>query len=242
MGGIYLEERRGERLEPIFWALLEDAYAEVALDRSYLVVVQGSYTGDVTASGSTHDRNGAADLRVWNLPARVRRDNCEALVVALRRRGCCAWYRDQAHGGMDPHIHVIRRHAADLSTGARSQVASYDRGKDGLASNGPDYHFRPIQHEFTEDDMALTDKDAITLWDRKVREYIDENGNGSRDVRTAVDILASTHRLAYQAANRQVSPNLSEGDIDKIVLALADSVGEAVAVRVADLLAERLRA
>lgn len=53
-----------------------------------------------------------------------------------------------------------------------------------------------------EDDMPLTDQDvdriARAVWDRAFREYVDENGNGTRDTRTAADILFATHGAAVR--------------------------------------------
>lgn len=125
------------------WALIRDAYKAVGLPESSVVVTQGSWHKGAL-SGTTHDGGGAFDLRVWNLPAA----KVEPLVVALRQRGVCAWKRDKAHGGFDPHIHGIDRFEGGLSTGASFQVREYDRGRDGLSSSGPDYHPRPTQTPF----------------------------------------------------------------------------------------------
>lgn len=125
------------------WALLRDAYKAAGLPETSLVVTQGSWHHG-SASGTTHDGGGAFDLRVWNLPAAKH----EALVVELRKRNVCAWKRDKAHGGFDPHIHGIVRDEADLSRGALYQCREYDQGRDGLASQGKDYHPRPTQHPF----------------------------------------------------------------------------------------------
>lgn len=125
------------------WALLRDAYKAAGLKETDLVVTQGSWHHGAL-SGSTHDGGGAFDLRVWNLPA----SRHEALVVELRRRNVCAWKRDAAHGGFQPHIHGIVRDEADLASGAVWQVREYDRGRDGLSAAGPDYHPRPAQHPF----------------------------------------------------------------------------------------------
>ena len=125
------------------WALLFDAYNAVGLPESSCVVTQGSWHHGAQ-SGSTHDGGGAFDLRVWNIPAA----KLEPLVVELRKRNVCAWKRDKAHGGFDPHIHGIVRDEALLSTGAAFQVREYDRGRDGLSAAGPDYHPRPVQRPF----------------------------------------------------------------------------------------------
>lgn len=127
------------------WALLFDAYKAVGLPESSCVVTQGSWHHGAQ-SGSTHDGGGAFDLRVWNLPTAKH----EPLVVELRKRNVCAWKRDKAHGGFDPHIHGIVRDEAGLASGATWQVADYDRGNNGLQgkSAGKDYHPRPAQHPF----------------------------------------------------------------------------------------------
>jgi hypothetical protein len=46
---------------------------------------------------------------------------------------------------------------------------------------------------------------ATAVWQQKASEYVDENGNGVRDVRAPKDILYATHNFAYQAANSAVA-------------------------------------
>lgn len=142
--------RGGQTLSARVWALLEDAYRAAGLDPdAHLTVVQGSWSGgSVEASGSTHDGGGAFDVRTRDLPAAAQADLCGRLVVELRRRNVCAWYRDQAHGGMSPHIHGIVRDEPGLSSGARWQVTEYDANGDGLNGTRPDYHPRPTQRAF----------------------------------------------------------------------------------------------
>lgn len=139
--------RNGQTLTARMWAMLEDSYRAAGLSTGYLEVSQGSYKNGsgASSSGSTHDKAGAADLRTSVLPSWARANLCESLVVELRRRGGCAWYRDEAHGGMAPHIHVILRDESPLSSGAAQQVRDYDAGKNGLSNGGKDYHPRPTQ-------------------------------------------------------------------------------------------------
>lgn len=144
--------RNGKTLTARMWSLLEDAYdAAGAPHDEYLHVSQGSFRADDPnpSSGTTHNYGGAADLRTWNLPSKVQANLCQALVVELRKRGGCAWYRDQAHGGFDPHIHVIVRDEPNLSSSAAWQVSEYDAGRDGLTNASPDYHPRPTQTPYT---------------------------------------------------------------------------------------------
>jgi len=146
--------RNGITLTARMWAYLEASYTAAGIDPdAFLVVTQGSFRGDdaAEASGSTHDKGGAADLRTWNLPPSTQADLCEVLVVELRRRGGAAWFRDEDHGGMEPHVHVILGPVgseADLSSGAQSQVHDYEAGRNGLSNKGSDYHPRPTQTPF----------------------------------------------------------------------------------------------
>jgi len=138
--------RGGKVLSARMWAMLEDAYRAAGADPArYLHVGQGSFRADdpVPASGTTHNGGGAADLRVWNLPATVQANLCEKLVRELRRRGGCAWFRDEEHGGFAPHIHVILRDEPGLSESAAWQCREYDAKRDGLTRGGPDYGPRP---------------------------------------------------------------------------------------------------
>lgn len=107
-------------------------------------IVQGAFMSKVPGGGADnskgyHDLAGTLDIRVSDLtPAQIVR-----LVHVTRDGGAAGWVRDAAHGGMDPHYHLVLIDDAPLSAGAASQVAAYEAGRDGLASNGPDYHYRP---------------------------------------------------------------------------------------------------
>lgn len=166
--------------------------AERALDFKF-TIVQGSYrAGDgAAASAGTHDRGGVIDLRVWNLPARI---TPREAVAALRRAGFIAWYRDQTHG-FDPHIHAIDYGNPRLSSAAQAQVASYEAGRNGLASNGPDDGPRVrIPKNPPEDDVPYLDwpqKDRDALADDVVRRLLDHKINKDR---TVVQVLRGLFR------------------------------------------------
>lgn len=106
-------------------------------------IVQGAWMvkagGGAADSAGYHDGGGCLDLRVWDLTA----DQQQRLVRLLRDMGAAAWIRDKAHGGMDPHIHLILGSDRGLSGGARAQWDDYINGFDGLASKSLDYHWRP---------------------------------------------------------------------------------------------------
>lgn len=108
------------------------------------VVTQGAWMakngGGAKDSAGYHDGGGTFDLRVWNLTD----EQVAKTVRTLRRHGAAAWLRNQQHGGFeDPHIHFVLGSDSGLTPGARSQWSAYLNGRDGLASNGPDYHWRP---------------------------------------------------------------------------------------------------
>lgn len=150
--------RTGVRLDTRIVNLIADAAKAAGIDPTAPVVVKGSYVPADSLSGNTHAGGGAFDLRVWNLPS----TRIEPFIVELRRRNVCAWLRNQEHGGFDPHIHGIVRDVADLSSGARWQVQSYDRGMDGLTREGKDYHPRPTQRRWP---WATTSKPVVT-WEK----------------------------------------------------------------------------
>lgn len=121
-------------------ALIDSAAKEAGLP-SPVAYSQGSYRPVTPYSGTTHHGGGAADVRVWNIPAA----KIEPFVVALRKRNAIAWYRTESQG-FARHVHLIVADEPDLSTGAKWQVSDWKRGGNGLSGThaGPDYHPRPV--------------------------------------------------------------------------------------------------
>lgn len=98
-----------------------------------LQIIQGSYNaGGVSASAGTHDGGGAVD--VWG------KSTSDAVKVtnAMRKVGFAAWFRTPSQGNWGYHVHAIAIGDAELSSGARNQVADYKAGRNGLANNGRD--------------------------------------------------------------------------------------------------------
>ena len=200
MGADTRVTRGGATLTARVWQELEAAYRECGVDPGrYLEVSQGSWEGDVDASGSTHDGGGAYDLRTTVLPPY----KAEPIVNALRRMGSCAWVRGDGDG-MSPHIHGIDRNEDGLSSGARDQVRWYDEGKTGLSSQGKDPNtYRPTQVAYVyrdeEDDVsaeevwALKTEDPITGESISMRELLKRTrtvATQARDAaREAVELL-----------------------------------------------------
>lgn len=106
-------------------------------------IVQGAWMvkagGGAASSAGYHDGGGCLDIRVWDLSAAQQ----QRLVKVVRDMGAGGWIRDREHGGMDPHFHLVLGSDAGLSAGAQAQWIDYMNGFDGLATRGPDYHWRP---------------------------------------------------------------------------------------------------
>lgn len=128
-------------------------------------IVQGAWMAGngAAASAGYHDGGGCLDFRVWDLTPVQR----QRVVRLCRDMGAAAWLRDQAHGGMDPHIHLVLGSDFGLASGARTQWLDYKAGLDGLASRGPDYHWRP-------DPLVLTPPPSATKTRKALQEAVDE--------------------------------------------------------------------
>jgi hypothetical protein len=98
------------------------------------VITQGSYQPRTEFSAGTHMGGGVFDLRASDLPPAGRL----YAVLTLRRVGFAAWLRTPAQGDWPYHIHAVAKDDDDLSDDAQDQVTAYLRGRNGLASNGPD--------------------------------------------------------------------------------------------------------
>jgi hypothetical protein len=98
-----------------------------------ILLTQGSYSTNVSASGGTHDGGGVVDINVYGWsPAQI-----WTVLRAARCMGAPAWYRTPAQG-FAYHIHLLRADAPDLSPSARAQNVQYLAGQNGLANHGPD--------------------------------------------------------------------------------------------------------
>ena len=121
-----------------------DEFSEACEAKGFTpVVTQGAFMaqagGGAAASAGYHDLGGCLDLRVWDRTDEQR----QFMVRQARRMGAGAWIRDQKHGGMDDHLHLVLGVDNPLSIGAAAQWQAYLRGEDGLAGGGEDYHWRP---------------------------------------------------------------------------------------------------
>lgn len=126
-----------------------------------LVPTQGSYNkGGVTASAGTHDGGGAVDFRARDLAAAKK----AAAVTALREVGFAAWHRLPSEGNWVEHIHCIAVGDAELSAGAKAQVADYKAGLNGLANNRADNGTRAYVNVTWETYKAQQAKPVLHAW------------------------------------------------------------------------------
>ena len=114
-------------------------YAEKQLG-AQLTITQGSYnTGGVAASAGTHDGGGVVDFSVAGYnPAELK-----IVLRTLKDAGFAAWSRTYKPGVWPAHIHAVAIGCTDLSPSAKRQVVAFDKHKDGLVTNLPDYSYHP---------------------------------------------------------------------------------------------------
>jgi peptidoglycan hydrolase-like protein with peptidoglycan-binding domain len=102
---------------------------------------QGSYHPGVGLSAGTHDGGGVLDVRINSVP----RATADKIVKALRMAGFAGWRRG-VNDGLPPHIHAVAIGDRQASRAAKSQVAEYFRGGDGLRGNRRDIHLTSVGH------------------------------------------------------------------------------------------------
>ena len=114
-------------------------YVEKELGKK-LTVTQGSYSkGTVAASAGTHDGGGAVDFSAKGYTEQ----EIKVIVRALRDAGFAAWHRLDTPNVWPEHIHAIAIACPDLAQSAKNQVKAFDKHKDGLKTNKPDYSYHP---------------------------------------------------------------------------------------------------
>lgn len=151
---------------------------------------QGSFS-DGPLSGDTHKGGGAVDLSVRN-PRQLSGAEIDEIVHAMRLVGFAAWYRTHPEWSGDPHIHGVAVDAPDLDPAAAAQVADLRRGRNGLASHGPDRHA----------DMHL----PVTTWEDYLRRRQLEEDDVTKD-----DIAAITEAVLKATAVRNRTVADAEG-------------------------------
>ncbi|CAF2565764.1 unnamed protein product [Rotaria sp. Silwood2] len=99
---------------------------------------QGSYSSTVPGSAGTHDGGGAVDIRTSVV--NNNKKTVDTMVVAMRKAGFAAWSRGRVADSFqnNKHIHAIAIGDVQASKTAKKQEASFKRGRNGLANDGPD--------------------------------------------------------------------------------------------------------
>lgn len=143
---------------------LEDVKADLDFTP---VVVQGAFQerlgGGAADSAGYHDLGGCLDFRTRDLTSAQR----NALIAACRAHGAAAWRRDQVHGGMDEHAHIVLGTDSPIASGAAQQWRDYINGYDGLyyrdGRKRPDYEERPDPLVLTPPEADMTPEQAKQL-------------------------------------------------------------------------------
>lgn len=142
--------RNGQTLTARVWSLLDSLSEKYGVP---MEVGQGGFkgSGGADASSGTHGGGDVFDLRVKLFPEKL----WVPVNTDLRRNNGCAWVRSPAYGWTltGSHIHCVMRDSYyPLSPGAKQQVASYDRGHNGLAGDAADPFPRPVQRPYVMPD------------------------------------------------------------------------------------------
>lgn len=104
-------------------------------ETSPLTLVQGSWSGSVSASGGTHSGTGAMDITAWNAKNRER---------VGRILGQAMYIRETIPGVWSKHIHSITDGDGGAARAGLNQVKSYHNRRNALANNGPDTGYRML--------------------------------------------------------------------------------------------------
>lgn len=185
---LHTVRRRGtdSSSRPIFasdymWAWWERVCDELGFTPT---IVQGAWMtmagGGAGASAGYHDGGGCFDLRTWDRTS----TEVSQIIRVTRRLGAASWVRDKVHGNMDPHLHFVLGSDFDIDDGAFWQWQRYLAGRDGLSSDGPDYHWRPdpIVTRPPEDEMnAAQEKKLDDLRDEVARIHKRLDNERERD-------------------------------------------------------------
>lgn len=222
--------RSGQVLTQRVWDLID--YISETLGKP-IYIAQGGHKntdnqagGGAGASSGTHDIGDVVDIDDANLTEA----DVEKIVWLLRYWNGCAWYRSPANGWFQTgsHIHCVMRDSYyGLSAGARQQVDAYDRGLNGLANGGPDYHPRPTQHHYTKESaMALTAKEiADAVWASKT---VDPVTKKEVTMRTLIGFIRINAKQAATLSAQAVGA-ATDDSVDEIAVAAADELAQRLA-------------
>lgn len=160
-------------------------------------IYQLGYSGSVSASAGTHNRGGCTDVGQFT----------DDHIELWRRWGWTMQHRTRAQG-FDPHGHGWPKGCDHLSPAAQAQASAWQRGRNGLVSNGyitgpgPKGSDTPTWREALRERkpilMALKDDIAAEVIQRLRGEYKD-----IADAVLARDVVPNT--VTGNAKNKTVS-------------------------------------
>lgn len=160
-----------------FW----DAYDAVCDELGFKpTIVQGGHMGASAAAASSTTHNGdAADLRLWDRSS----DQRARMIRVFRAHGFAYWERYPSQG-FDLHAHLVPGPWASPSPSALDQFNDYIAGRNGLASNGADYHPRPtplVTKPPQEDPMADYEAQLKRIEEKVDRLHVRADNDRDRD-------------------------------------------------------------
>lgn len=217
MAEVLFTEARPGVLSPRMRALLSSIADAAGLPS--ITILKGSWCPPDTYSAGTHSGGGAADIgRIWEFGGW---NEQQAVAHHSRAHGCLAYVRNQEHGGMEPHIHIIATGEPNLHPEALWQLDEYALGHDALASRGPDYHpYRPILTPWKwESDMELTDRVDLT-----------------ESTRTALGVTADSltvSGLLQRAASANSALTVAKRNAEQLAVLRAEVAGLRAAINAA---------
>lgn len=180
------------------WAAWDAACAMLGFTPT---IVQGGFMGasGAAASAGTHAGD-AFDVRLWDRTQTER----DRMIHVFRDHGFAYWERYESQG-FDLHAHLIPGPWASPAPGALNQWRAYLAGRNGLASNGADYHYRPsplvTSPPKETDDMPYTEKQLTDIVQAAVKPLLrDQTKTLVKRVKLAAN---QTRKIARQLSAKE---------------------------------------
>lgn len=151
-----------------FWAVWDQCCDVLGFTPT---IVQGGWVGSSGAAASADTHAGDAfDIRLWDRTAA----ECDQMIRVFRSHAIAYWERYESQG-FDLHAHMVPGPWAHPSGQALSQWQDYLNGRNGLASHGADYHWRPSPLVTTPpeaDDMPYSEKELSEIVGKAVEKQL----------------------------------------------------------------------
>lgn len=174
-------------------------------------ITQGGWLTNAAAASATTHAGDALDMRVWDRT----QSQVQAMVRVAREMAAAAWLRDVRHGGFsDPHVHLVPGRWAHPSPSALRQWDACRNGRNGLASNGADYHPYPLATTPPEDDMTPDDRKTLDEIQRTVNKLSDNQIVVANTRIKAILAYVSTLKDLPADVRKAVDDALVEGVVD----------------------------